>query len=273
MSKPEIAMVRSIDPQALIATAIERGAPIETLERLVQLAKDVRQVTAREAYFDAMAQFKRECPRIKKDATANAGSYSYAYATLDGILDVVDPILGRAGLTISWRQKHEGNFVAASCVITHRLGHQEESGYVPVPFDVTGRMNTAQRVGSAATYAKRYSLLAILGLAPEEDDDAQGTTAGVNAPSPRGAPSAADSGHVSDASPSPTEELFTPADKIREQRIQNVRVLQSKIGPKRFHKIKESLGIVADRPLTALSDNDLAIYERHLEQAASKDEA
>ena len=34
--------------------------------------------------------------------------------------------------------------------------------------------NPAQRVGIAATYAKRYSLLGIIGMAPEDDDDAEG---------------------------------------------------------------------------------------------------
>ena len=174
---PNPQAIARLDPQALLAKAIETGAGIDTLERLVTLAKDIRQVTAREAYFEAIAQFKRDCPRIKKDATANAGQYSYSYATLDGILDTVDPLLSQVGLTVSWKQKHEGNAVHASCLITHKLGHQEESGFVAVPFETTGRMNPAQRVGSAATYAKRYSLLAVLGLAPEDDDDARGTQA------------------------------------------------------------------------------------------------
>ncbi len=42
--------------------------------------------------------------------------------------------------------------------------------------------NPAQRVGIAATYAKRYSLLGILGIAPEDDDDA-GSQSGGGQPS------------------------------------------------------------------------------------------
>lgn len=171
----KIAVVPRLDPQALIAKAIEKDVDVGILERLVELAKDVRRVTAREAFFEAMADFKRKCPRITKDATANTGRYSYKYATLDSILDTVEPILTDQGLTVSWRQKHEGQAVHASCVITHRLGHQEESGFIAMPFDAAGQMNPAQRVGSAATYAKRYSLLAVLGIAPEDDDDARGS--------------------------------------------------------------------------------------------------
>ena len=165
-----------LDPQALIAKAIEKDVDVGILERLVELAKDVRRVTAREAFFEAMAEFKKKCPPITKDAVANTGRYSYKYATLNSILEAVQPILTDQGLTVSWRQKHEGQAVHASAVITHRQGHQEESGFIAMPFDAAGQMNPAQRVGSAATYAKRYSLLAVLGIAPEDDDDAQSTT-------------------------------------------------------------------------------------------------
>jgi ERF superfamily protein len=171
-----------LDPQALLAVAVEKNATIETLERLVTLAKDVRQVTAREAWYEAMAQFQQKCPPILKSKTAKIvtarGSYSYSYSPLDEILSVVLPILGELGLSVSWRQKMEPNAVHVSCVVAHKLGHQEESGFIAMPYGSDGRMNPAQAVGSALTYARRYSLLAILGLAPEDDDDAQGSEGG-----------------------------------------------------------------------------------------------
>jgi hypothetical protein len=177
MSPEPVALAR-LDPQALIAKAIETGAGIDTLERLVTLAKDIRQVTAREAWYEAMAQFQQTCPAILKSKTAKIvtarGSYSYSYATLEEILSVVQPLLGPLGLSVSWRQKHDPQAVQASCVVAHKLGHQEESGFIAMPYGTDGRMNPAQAVGSALTYARRYSLLAILGLAPEDDDDAQG---------------------------------------------------------------------------------------------------
>jgi ERF superfamily len=178
MSPEPVALAR-LDPQALLAKAIETGAGIDTLERLVTLAKDIRQVTAREAWYEAMAQFQQTCPAILKSKTAKIvtarGSYSYSYATLEEILGVVQPLLGPLGLSVSWRQKHDPHAVEASCVVAHKLGHQEESGFIAMPYGTDGRMNPAQAVGSALTYARRYSLLAILGLAPEDDDDAEGS--------------------------------------------------------------------------------------------------
>ena len=59
-----------LDPQALITKALEMNANIDTLERLVLLAKEVRTVTAREAWYEAMAQFQKRCPAIKKSKKA-----------------------------------------------------------------------------------------------------------------------------------------------------------------------------------------------------------
>lgn len=179
MSKPETALM-ALNPQSLLAAAIDKGASIETMERLVALAKDMEAWTARRAFHEALAQFRLKCPAIKKDATAriatSGGGYSYSYATLPTILDAINPVLGELGLAVSWESKHDASGVAVSCLVSHRLGHREASGFVFMPYARDGgRMNPAQAVGSALTYARRYSLLAILGLAPEDDDDAQGT--------------------------------------------------------------------------------------------------
>jgi hypothetical protein len=178
-SSPSAALVR-LDPQALISQAITTGADIGTIERLVALAKDIREVQAREAWYSAMAEFQRLCPPIKKTATARIqtarASYSYSYAPLDEILSEIQPVMGPLGLSVSWRSRVETDKVIVSCRVAHRLGHYEESGDIAMPIvtaDADRGANPAQRVGIAATYAKRYALLGIIGLAPEDDDDAQ----------------------------------------------------------------------------------------------------
>lgn len=171
--------VTRLDPQALIAQAIEKGAGIEMMERLFALAKEVRAGQAREAWYEAMAQFQRDCPAIKKTARAKivlrgGGSYEYRYAPLDEITSTISPVMGALGLSVSWRSRVEPDQVVVSCRISHSMGHAEESGEISIPItkgDGAGA-NDAQRVGIAATYAKRYSLLGIIGMAPEADDDA-----------------------------------------------------------------------------------------------------
>lgn len=176
----ETALAR-LDPQSLLMAAIDKGAQVETLERLVALAERVRAIQAAEAYQAAMAEFRRKCPRIVKSAdakisTRGGGSYSYRYAPLEDIVAAVGPILGECGLSHSWRHPATGaEKVASVCRITHRFGHFEESEPVVIPVPAQGESGATgpQRVGIGLTYGKRYSLNAILGLAPEDDDDAE----------------------------------------------------------------------------------------------------
>jgi hypothetical protein len=176
--KEETALQR-IDPQALIKSAVENGAGIETMERLVALAKDVRAQQASEAWHHAMSEFQRTCPPINKTKTAQIATrtgrgYSYNYAPLGEIMTTILPVMGPLGLSTSFRVRHEEGKVIASCRVSHELGHHEESGDVAMPVQDTGGVgaNPAQQVGIASTYAKRYALLAIIGLAPEDDPDA-----------------------------------------------------------------------------------------------------
>ena len=166
----------AMNPQALLAAAIDKGASVETLERLVALAKDMRAVAAREAFNEAIAEFQRRCPPIKKNKTAAINDrFTYRYADLGEILPTISPLMGELGLSVSWRSTGKPNVVVANCRISHKLGHSEDSGDFEIPYRVDGRMNPAQAVGSAITYAKRYALTAVLGISPEDDDDAQAT--------------------------------------------------------------------------------------------------
>ena len=164
-----------LDVQALIAQAIESKSGIETLERLVALALDVKAEQAREAWYASMAEFQRRCPPIKKTKRVNAGPYSYSYAPLDEILTTIQPVMGEVGLSVSWKTTEIGEKVSVACIIAHELGHTQESGAFIIPISSAQEQrgpNAAQRVGIAISYAKRYSLLGIIGLAPEDDDDA-----------------------------------------------------------------------------------------------------
>jgi len=168
----------AMNPQALLAAAIEKGAGVETLERLVALATTLRAVTAQEAYHEAISEFQRRCPPIKKNKTmAVPGRPTYRYADLGEILPTIAPLMGELGLSVSWRTPStvSAGAVGQICRISHKLGHSEESGPCEIPYRSDGRMNAGQAVGSAMTYAKRYSLCSVLGISPEDDDDATGT--------------------------------------------------------------------------------------------------
>lgn len=134
----------------------------------------------------ALAKVQGELPEIKKTEKANAGQYSYTYAGLPDILNKTLPVLSQYGL--SWSAcptlNSDGTFVLAYS-LRHESG-EEISGEYPLPTD-----GTPQQMGSAQTYARRYSFCAVVGIAPDDDDDgkaAEGAT--YSRPKPRQQPPA-----------------------------------------------------------------------------------
>ncbi len=211
--KDETALVR-LDPQALLARAVETGAGIETLERLVALAKDVRAQQAREAWYHAMAEFQRRCPAILKTSTAkiatkSGSSYRYSYAPLSEITGAMYPVAADLGLSVSWRRVNtDAGQVGYVCRISHELGHVEESGEIlmPVSPDDGKGAGPQQRVAIATTYAQRYALRAIAGIVPQDDDDTDAE--GEKEPKPEVAMPQRASERKADAPPSATAEGF-----------------------------------------------------------------
>lgn len=117
--------------------------------------------------YAALVKCQSEIPDIKKNSTVSVktktgGNYSFNYATLENIVKTLKPILKENGLAYLQTVEHDG----VKTTIIHSSGEQVESGYLPIDF--SGSM---QDIGSRITYAKRYSLAALLGVVAEDDDD------------------------------------------------------------------------------------------------------
>ncbi len=106
-------------------------------------------------------------PNIHLSDEANAGSYSYKYASLPSILETIKPILTDHGWAVTQNVTNsDGGQPQVSTLFDHRDGAQRIYGPLTVPVSGAG----AQAVGSAITYARRYAIVAALGLAPDDDD-------------------------------------------------------------------------------------------------------
>lgn len=88
------------------------------------------------------------------------------YADLGNIVDAVKPALLKHGLWFSQVSYDIENHAAIETVIYHASGEWLSCGIVSVPVSKVD----AQGYGSAMTYARRYSLSAAFGVAPEDDD-------------------------------------------------------------------------------------------------------
>ena len=105
---------------------------------------------------------------IHRASTANVGTYSYKFATLDQITKQARHILGAHNCAVT--QDITSDAAGSVSVIT-TVWHTSGESIVSQPFTMSAK-GGPQDVGSAISYARRYHLLAFLGLATDDDDGA-----------------------------------------------------------------------------------------------------
>ncbi len=104
---------------------------------------------------------------IPRTATAEMDKYSYSYAPLNVVLDAIRPHLKENDLALTQVPTMDG----VATVLWHTSGQYIE--FPPLLIRPAG--STPQGVGSAISFARRYALLSILGLATEDDDGRAGS--------------------------------------------------------------------------------------------------
>lgn len=106
------------------------------------------------------------------------------YAGLDSVLDAIrDPLLD-AGIVLmqpatDTGERGEHGEIKVATVKTI-LVHAESGEQYEIQTSIPLPKNDAQGYGSAVTYARRYALMGLLGLAPEDDDGNAASTTGTS---------------------------------------------------------------------------------------------
>lgn len=126
----------------------------------------------------AMAEALPKLSNPPKTKKVLAGPYSYYYAELPDILDHARPILAEHGLVLIQAPLSDGTSVGCTTRLMHSSGQWIEDE-VMIPCGE----RTAQGFGKVITYSRRYAVSAMLGIAAEDDDDAQGDAGTKPAPS------------------------------------------------------------------------------------------
>lgn len=88
------------------------------------------------------------------------------YADLSACIEAVVDALNENGVMLTQRTLEAESGVTVETVFLHESGEQMSSG----PLHVPASKQDPQGYGSALTYARRYSLMAACGIAPEDDD-------------------------------------------------------------------------------------------------------
>jgi hypothetical protein len=117
----------------------------------------------------ALLEVQKALPALKLSKDATNPAYRSKYLTLDKLHDAVLPLLNKHGLVWLTRPELGGNDEPVLNYSLHLAADRDDSifGTMPLVLD----KSNMQALGSAITYARRYSLLSVLGAVADEDDD------------------------------------------------------------------------------------------------------
>jgi hypothetical protein len=140
------------------------------------------------------------------------------YADLSACVEAVIEGLNEAGIALIQRTSEDHVGVTVETVFVHESGEMLECGKLHVP----ASKQDPQGYGSALTYARRYSLMAACGIAPEDDD---GNAASRKPSTP--APDITD--HLSAIEASATSDELATLYKSALEACQGNQALQAKV--------------------------------------------
>lgn len=164
----------AVTPMSMLQLAVEKGASVEQLERLMALQERYAANEAKKAFVVALNAFKANPPQVLKDSKVAFGQTKYAHAALDKASEIIGSALSEHDIAHRWSVDQDGPKIKVSCILTHALGHSEKVS-MEATADTSGSKNSIQAIGSAVSYLQRYTLFTASGIAPKNvDDDGRG---------------------------------------------------------------------------------------------------
>jgi len=159
------------EAEMLISKAIDKNVPVETMEKLLAMRRELKQEWAKEQYNKALAEFQAECPEIQKviQVYDKYGKPRYKYAPLDEIIKQVKGLLKKHGFSYSFNARFEDGAQIITCTARHISGHSETAEFRS-PIDKDAYMTEIQKHGAAMTYAKRYAFCQVFGIMTTDED-------------------------------------------------------------------------------------------------------
>jgi hypothetical protein len=116
----------------------------------------------------ALLKVQQDLDPVKKGKKG----HNNKYADLPAVLDEAVAKLNEHGIVVLQpiQPASQTNHARVETILLHAESGESLSGCAEVPWRSESKMNDAQSYGSAVTYARRYSLVSILGISTEDDD-------------------------------------------------------------------------------------------------------
>jgi hypothetical protein len=170
----EVVRPEQISAMSLLQLAVDRGANIDTIERLAKLQREMMDHSAQVEFNHAMQRCQEKMKRIATDMENPQTRSRYAsYAQIDR---AIRPIYTAEGISLSFG---DGEPIAPETV--RIICYVAKAGFTRIyhkdmPVVTVGPqgkavMTPTHATGSAAAYAKRYLVKDIFNLAVGEDDN------------------------------------------------------------------------------------------------------
>lgn len=115
--------------------------------------------------YSALFKFQGLVRGVKRDS--KNPHFKNSYASLEQVTDTIRPVMQECGLV--WLQA-PGAIRDGSIEVTTVIAHPESGETLTYVMEMPLSKRDPQGAGSALTYAMRYSLMAVLGLPPTDDD-------------------------------------------------------------------------------------------------------
>lgn len=149
------------------------AAKFETIARVV---RDTREDAKKEQFYQDKAAAMLDMPVIDKRGKiviekGNQTRVQGTYAIWSDLQRAIAPVLARYNLAITHDIGHENAVCLVTPVLQHRNGYVEKGEQMALPLDTSGGKNNTQGAGSAASYGKRHTTIAMLGIRLEDTDD------------------------------------------------------------------------------------------------------
>lgn len=115
----------------------------------------------------SVIKLQSELSNIGKDSSG----YGYKYTSLDKLLEYLRPLMSKNNLGIIQTPTNEDNKIGVTTRLIHTSGQYIEDTLL-MDKSSLAKMNDYQVAGSIISYFRRYAISSILGIASDDDIDA-----------------------------------------------------------------------------------------------------
>lgn len=170
----EIQNQETLTPAQMIMQAVQGGADLEKMEKLLELHERWEASQAKKIYADSFSLAQTEIESVTKEKTNNQTHSKYA--TLEDIIESSKPVYTKHGFSVVFYEGEttKPDHVRICADVSHKAGHKE-TYYYDVPLDGKGikgnaNMTAIHAKASSTSYGRRYLMCMIWNIATDDDD-------------------------------------------------------------------------------------------------------